>query len=265
MDEMLLATTNDDFIDSGASGDGEEREYGTGASALPIYLKQMSAVPLLTREDEVRVATELKEARRAFAKLVLELPKACRDHVLEGDLAGPRRPHEWPLERLEACYGRLVSYGEGRDDARLTERIAEAKKRKGRVDRAREALAAANLRLVIHVAKRYDKRGLPLMDLIQEGNVGLLRAVEKFDPDRGYKFSTYAYWWINQAITRALADKSRTIRIPVHVGEKIKKIRQAAEQLYDTLGREPTHQEIARRLRMPLRKLQEILGYLPTG
>ncbi len=230
------------------------------AAILPIYLREMGATPLIDENQEVALARELQEAREGMAKVALRLPAACKDHVLNGDLSGPKRGREWPLDDLEVFFGRLIRYEREYRETRLSAMVREAKEHKRHVDHARDALILANLRLVVHIAKKYLNHGVSFMDLIQEGNIGLMKAVEKFEYERGNKFSTYAYWWIKQAIERAIADKARIIRIPVHVNEKIKKISRVARELSETLGRKPTPQEIAKKLRMPVAKVEEILG-----
>jgi RNA polymerase sigma factor (sigma-70 family) len=230
------------------------------AAILPIYLREMGATPLIDETKEVELARELQEARESLAKIALRLPAYVREYVLEDDFDGPKRGREWPLDDLLTFYGKLASFAREHHEAKATAAFKSAREHKKHVDHARDALILANLRLVVHIAKKYLNHGISFMDLIQEGNIGLMKAVEKFEYERGNKFSTYAYWWIKQAIERAIADKARIIRIPVHVNEKIKKIARVARELGETLGRKPTPQEIAKKLRMPVVKVEEILG-----
>jgi RNA polymerase primary sigma factor len=131
--------------------------------------------------------------------------------------------------------------------------------------RARQRLIEKNLRLVVSVAKKYRGYGLPFEDLIQEGNIGLMKAIEKFDPDRGWRFSTYATWWVRQAVQRAVADKGRTIRVPVHMGDKIRKMARAYNELSTEMEREPTDEEVAERLGWAAEQVRDVKGAMPDA
>ena len=187
-----------------------------------MYLKDIGKVALLSLEDETRFANLVVEGRAALEK----------KETIDSD---PEKQANISADEYEA----------------LEAKVAAA-------EFAKEKLINANLRLVVSIAKKYMNRGLPFLDLIQEGNMGLIKAVDKFDPDRGFKFSTYATWWIRQAITRAVADQARTIRIPVHMVETINKLVRVQRQLVQELSREATPEEVAERMGISVEKVQQI-------
>nr|WP_221378754.1 MULTISPECIES: RNA polymerase sigma factor [Actinoplanes] len=199
-----------------------DAELTASADSVRAYLKQIGKVPLLNAEQEVELAKRIEAGLYAAERL-----RACD----EGE------------EKLERNMERDLRWI-GRDG-----------------ERAKNHLLEANLRLVVSLAKRYTGRGMAFLDLIQEGNLGLIRAVEKFDYTKGYKFSTYATWWIRQAITRAMADQARTIRIPVHMVEVINKLGRIQRELLQDLGREPTPEELAKEMDITPEKVLEIQQY----
>jgi RNA polymerase primary sigma factor len=199
-----------------------DAELTASADSVRAYLKQIGKVPLLNAEQEVELAKRIEAGLYAAERL-----RACD----EGE------------EKLDRTFERDLRWI-GRDG-----------------ERAKNHLLEANLRLVVSLAKRYTGRGMAFLDLIQEGNLGLIRAVEKFDYTKGYKFSTYATWWIRQAITRAMADQARTIRIPVHMVEVINKLGRIQRELLQDLGREPTPEELAKEMDITPEKVLEIQQY----
>jgi len=233
---------------------------GANLDLVGMYLSEMGATPLLQAEEEVKYAKQLNEARKGFARTVYSFPKECRSYLLSGKQAKLRVSKLWSFADLDAVYEKLQVYQKENPEFKKDAQLKKARAHKRQLDTSRDAMILANLRLVTHIVKKYNNQGLPFMDLIQEGNIGLIKAVEKFEYQRGYKFSTYAFWWIKQGITRAIADKSRTIRIPVHVTEKIKKIQRAANELTEEYGRQPTVKEIALKTHMSVKKVDEILG-----
>ena len=233
---------------------------GANLDLVGLYLSEMGSTPLLEAEDEVKYAKQLNDARKGFARTVISFPKVCRSYLLSGKQAKLRVGKLWSFADLDAVYEKLKVYQKENPEFKKDARLKEARGYKRRIETSRDAMILANLRLVTHIVKKYNNQGLPFMDLIQEGNIGLIKAVEKFEYQRGYKFSTYAFWWIKQGITRAIADKSRTIRIPVHVTEKIKKIQRACNELTEEFGRTPTAKEIALKAHMSVKKVDEILG-----
>jgi RNA polymerase primary sigma factor len=195
----------------------EDSDLGSISSddTVGLYLREMARVPLLTTDEEIKLAMALEAGRRAKTTL-----------SNDGSDPAKRVELEWQVEEGLA---------------------------------AREHLIKANTRLVVSIAKKYMGRGVPFLDLIQEGNLGLMKAVEKFDYNRGYRFSTYATWWIRQTITRAIADQGRTIRVPVHMSDRIRRLYNTARELEQEQGCRPTPEEIAEELDIEPRKVQWML------
>ncbi len=234
----VLKISNDDDVDDDIILDDEDEvevekidlSVPEGVSVedpVRMYLKEIGKVPLLSADEEIELAQNMEDGAVATEKI----------NVLKGRLDGASEEEKAEIKEEIKTLQRDVDKG------------ADAKKR----------LAEANLRLVVSIAKRYVGRGMLFLDLIQEGNLGLIKAVEKFDYKKGYKFSTYATWWIRQAITRAIADQARTIRIPVHMVETINKLISVSRQLLQELGREPSPEEIAKEMNMPVERVREIL------
>ncbi|HET9895493.1 MAG TPA: RNA polymerase sigma factor RpoD [Streptosporangiaceae bacterium] len=218
-DGVEITDSGQDDIDDQRPSVGADRARRGGTSDLVrIYLREIGKVPLLTAHDEVELAKAIEAG--LFAQEMMH--GGCSMAAADSATA-----YELSLITEEGI-------------------------------RARQRLIEANLRLVVSIAKRYIGRGMVFLDLIQEGNLGLIRAVEKFDYTKGYKFSTYATWWIRQAITRAIADQARTIRIPVHMVETINKMARVQRQLHQDLGREPTPAEVAIEMGMPPDRVAEI-------
>lgn len=243
-----------------------------------LYLQEIGRVRLLGRDEEV---SEAQSVQRYMSLLEL-----CRQAANDGDEllqqylnlmeANDRltsiQGHRPSLERWAREAGievanlkPMIAAGKRRWAELAEKSLEELEEIKAKGLAAKDHMIRANLRLVVSVAKKYQNRGLELLDLIQEGTLGLERAVEKFDPTKGYRFSTYAYWWIRQGITRAIATQSRTIRLPVHITEKLNKIKKAQRKISQEKGRTATVEDIARELEIPPPQVREVLLRVPRS
>ncbi len=223
--EVEFSEVGDDLAASRSSGYRKTSSDDT----VGAFFKEMARYPLLKPEEEVELANRVQ-----FLVAIDELQERLQDEL-------SRKPSKAELAKA----------------ANLTERQLE--NRIYRASVAKRKMIRSNLRLVVSIAKRYLNRGVPFLDLIQEGALGLNRATEKFDPDKGYKFSTYAYWWIRQAITRTIANDARTIRLPIHIVEKLNKLKKAQRELKQQLQRNPNEEELAAALEVTPANLRHLL------
>ncbi|MEM9214285.1 MAG: RNA polymerase sigma factor SigC [Cyanobacteria bacterium P01_F01_bin.150] len=270
--ESELVNLDMDVSETGGAAKGRRT-----TDLVRMYLQEIGRVRLLGRDEEV---SEAQKVQKYVALLDLREQKAeedddlkCYNHLIETH------------DRLQCNLGHRPSWGRwasvvSMSVAELKESLVIGKARWAEVSdlpvaeleqiqaegvAAKDHMIKANLRLVVSVAKKYQNRGLELLDLIQEGTLGLERAVDKFDPTKGYRFSTYAYWWIRQGITRAIATQSRTIRLPVHITEKLNKIKKAQRKISQQKGRTPTIEDIASELKMTAPQVREVLLRVPRS
>lgn len=298
-EQLRVNPLQDDVLDEDAEEAGDElidrdpaeTEDADQAAKLPkngsrrttdlvrLYLQEIGRVRLLGRDEEV---SEAQKVQRYIKLLELRNTVASQEEGLIGrfvhlidvrDRLAAQLGHKPSLERWALTAGvgdvaelkRIMVEGK-RQWAELAEMTVETLERiQAEGVEAKDHMIKANLRLVVSVAKKYQNRGLELLDLIQEGTLGLERAVEKFDPTRGYRFSTYAYWWIRQGITRAIATQSRTIRLPVHITEKLNKIKKAQRKISQEKGRTATIEDIAVELDMTAPQVREVLLRVPRS
>lgn len=250
-----------------ARSTNQEDLFERDGNIAAIYFREMNRFPLLTREMEIALAKRIQRGQQKARSLVrkcsavLEHIEGCSGGLEEDQPNSPReaaRSREEAIRRVGRMLDKLGQVSED-DRIRLNSLLTELKETEADVKAAKGEMIQSNLRLVVRIAKIYVRRGLSFLDLIQEGNLGLMKAVEKYDYRKGFKFSTYASWWIRQAITRGLADKSRTIRIPNHMLETKRKVLKAVHQLSREWGREPHPEEIAAETDIPLVDIRKIM------
>jgi RNA polymerase primary sigma factor len=266
-------------------GEGEEiTDYEAAGDLVQVYFHSMGNIPIPKREEEVMLARRLKEIKEIIREIVTGIPlyrkmeeasngggeglsrdgaihvtlNRLEDMMKEIDVADGAPAGQFSAEDIRKLYDRVeadtgVTVGEFRE---VWNRITTAR---ALYTEVKNEFTSCNLRLVINIAKNFVNKGLPILDLIQEGNVGLMRAVDKFNHEKGFKFSTYATWWIRQAITRALIDQTKTVRVPGHMVELYNKVARVSRELTHSLGKEPSSDEIARKLSIRTHKVEEAL------
>ena len=257
------------LTDEKAETTDQEDMVAPDLNIAAIYFREMNRFPLLTREREIELARRIQRGEQKIHLLLLKCSAVVEegdpsDREMGQDRGSFRQVARSRQEKIGETVRKLERLGHDSETGRerLTELLAELKNTEAEVKAAEAEMIQSNLRLVVRIAKVYINKGLSFLDLLQEGNLGLMKAVGKYDYRKGFKFSTYASWWIRQAITRALADKSRTIRIPNHILEIKRKIFKTFHQLVRELGRTPRHEEIATRTMIPLANVQKVMNLM---
>lgn len=254
-------------------GEGNE-ERSLSLNTVEDYLEGIGKTPLLSREEEREVAKRIQEGKEKIIRLLEKTIGLIEKNPKLFELFGKAKKEKkipnisgHNLDELKKIFDylqqkkkQLDTIESSRSSERIQEALRELKKARSEYRANRKEMIEANLRLVVSFAKKYTKRGVSFSDLIQEGNIGLSRAVEKFDYKCNKRFSTYASWWIRQALSRAIADQSRTIRLPIHIVHLLRKLSKVSRILEQELNREPTPEEIAKRVELPPQKIREALG-----
>ena len=256
---------------------GSEPQMEKGEISTPslenitlAYLREMQKISLLTRDREIELSKTIREGEDSIRDLILKFPQAREElaslgEKLEEGSIKPREIVQAKEEYIRRIIKKLEDTAEDESNSNpakgeMLETLRQIRKAESAVERATREMIQSNLRLVVSIAKAYMNRGLSFLDLIQEGNLGLIKAVSKYDYTKGYKFSTYASWWIRQAITRAISDKSRTIRIPNHLLESKTKLAKAFNALSKELERDPSPKEIAIKAGLPIKTVNKVMG-----